>query len=61
MSKFRYTIDKNRIYTLTYDDVTLEVTGEYILSLVYKEAYLSKLFYEDFDQSKISGNQEEAS
>ena len=61
MSKFRYTIDKNRIYTLTYDDVTFEVTGDYILKLIYKEAYLSKLFYEYFDQSKISGNQEEPS
>lgn len=53
MSKFRYTIDKNKIYTLTYDDITFEVTGDYILKLIYREAYLSKLFFEDYPEPSV--------
>jgi hypothetical protein len=48
MSKFRYVIFPNRVYTLEYEDgYRFEVTGQQILDMFYRNAQLDKLFFEE--------------
>lgn len=45
-SKFKYPIDPNKVYTLQYDDFSIEVTGEDILGAFRRGAYLDKVLSE---------------
>lgn len=52
-SKFKYPIDSARIYTLQYDDFSVEVTGEEILAAFRRGAYLDKILEESDTWQKI--------
>lgn len=47
MSKFKYTIDPDRVYTLSYDDengqMKYEVSGKEIIASFRREAFLNKI------------------
>lgn len=43
MTKFRYPIFPDRTYTLEYEDITYEVSGEEILAIFYRQAKLEEL------------------
>jgi hypothetical protein len=45
-SKFKYPIDPNKVYTLNYDDVSAEVTGEDILAMFRRGVYLDRILAE---------------
>lgn len=48
MSKFKYTIDPEKTYTLNYDDengkLEYEVTGKEIIASFRREAFLEQLY-----------------
>lgn len=50
MTKFKYTIDPDRIYTLSYDDengkMEKEITGAEILAAFRRDIFLDKLLAE---------------
>jgi hypothetical protein len=46
MSKFRYPIFPDRTYTIVYEDFEYEVTGEDIIAMFRRGAYLEKMFEE---------------
>jgi hypothetical protein len=52
-SKFKYPIDPNKVYTLQYDDLSTEVTGEEILAIFRRGAYLDKLLSELGDWKEV--------
>lgn len=47
MSEFKYRIDPERVYTLSYDDengqIEYEVSGKQIIASFRREAFLNKL------------------
>jgi hypothetical protein len=45
-SKFKYPIDPNKVYTLQYEDFSIEVTGEEIVASFRRGAYLDKILEE---------------
>ena len=45
-SKFKYPIDPNKVYTLQYEDFSIEVTGEEIIASFRRGAYLDKILEE---------------
>lgn len=48
MSKFKYTIDPDKVYTLSWDDdeMTREVTGAEILAAFRRDTFLTKMLLE---------------
>ena len=52
-SKFKYPINPNKVYTLQYDDLSTEVTGEEILAIFRRGAYLDKLLSELGDWKEV--------
>ncbi len=46
MPKFRYPIFPDRTYTIVYEDFEYEVTGEDIIGMFRRGAYLEKMFEE---------------
>ena len=46
MSKFRYPIFPDRTYTIVYEDFEYEVTGEEIVAMFRRGAYLEKILEE---------------
>jgi hypothetical protein len=51
MSKFRYPIDLERIYTIFYDGFEIEVSGEEIWMMFRRGALLDRQLQELFDES----------
>jgi hypothetical protein len=45
-SKFKYPIDPSKVYTLQYEDFSIEVTGEEIVASFRRGAYLDKILEE---------------
>jgi hypothetical protein len=45
-SKFKYPIDPSKVYTLQYEDFSIEITGEDILGAFRRSAYLDKILSE---------------
>jgi hypothetical protein len=45
-SKFKYPIDPSKVYTLQYEDFSIEVTGEEIIASFRRGAYLDKILEE---------------
>lgn len=56
-SKFKYPIDPNKVYTLQYEDFSIEVSGEEILSVFRRGAYLDKVLSEIDDFKGIWNNE----
>lgn len=52
MSKFRYPIFPDRTYTIVYEDFDYEVTGEDIIAMFRRGAYLEEMF-KDLDMSHL--------
>lgn len=44
--KFKYPIDPDKVYTLQYEDFSIEITGEEILAAFRRGAYLDKVLEE---------------
>jgi hypothetical protein len=42
-NKFKYPIFPDRLYTLTYDDMSTEVLGQDILNMFYRTTFLDKI------------------
>jgi hypothetical protein len=45
-SKFKYPIDPTKVYTLQYEDFSIEISGEEILGAFRRGAYLEKILAE---------------
>jgi hypothetical protein len=45
-SKFKYPIDPAKVYTLQYEEFSVEVSGEEILAAFRRSAYLDKILEE---------------
>jgi hypothetical protein len=52
MSKFRYPIFPDRTYTIVYDDFDYEVTGEEIVAMFRRGAYLEDML-KDLDTRSL--------
>ena len=52
MSKFRYPIFHDRTYTIEYEDFNYEVTGEDIIAMFRRGAYLEEMF-KDLDMRSL--------
>lgn len=52
MSKFRYPIFHDRTYTIEYEDFNYEVTGEDIIAMFRRGAYLEEMF-KDLDTRSL--------
>jgi hypothetical protein len=52
MSKFRYPIFPDRTYTIIYEDFEYEVTGEEIIAMFRRGAYLEDMF-KDLDMRSL--------
>ena len=42
-SKFKFPIYPDRVYTLKYEDFSVEVSGEEILAMFYRDAHLENM------------------
>lgn len=51
-SKFKFIIFPDRKYTLVWDDLTVEVTGEDIMAQFRRSSYLEHLMYKIDEQNK---------
>lgn len=60
MSKFRYPIFTDRTYTIVYEDFDYEVTGEDIIAMFRRGAYLEEML-KDLDTKSLDtlGHSEE--
>jgi hypothetical protein len=52
MSKFRYPIFPDRVYTIVYEDFDYEITGEDIITYFRRGAYLEEMF-KDLDMRSL--------
>jgi hypothetical protein len=52
MSKFRYPIFPDRVYTIVYEDFDYEITGEEIVASFRRGAYLEDMF-KDLDMRSL--------
>jgi hypothetical protein len=52
MSKFRYPIFPDRVYTIVYEDFDYEITGEDIVAYFRRGAYLEEMF-KDLDMRSL--------
>lgn len=52
MSKFRYPIFPDRTYTIEYEDFDYEITGENIIAMFRRGAYLEEMF-KDLDMISL--------
>jgi hypothetical protein len=60
-SKFKYPIDPNKVYTLNYEDISAEVTGEDILSMFRRGVYLDRILTEVNEYGWGTNNDEKES
>ena len=52
MSKFRYPIFPDRTYTIVYEDFDYEISGEDIIAMFRRGAYLEEMF-KDLDMNHL--------
>jgi hypothetical protein len=55
-NKFKYPIDPSKVYTLNYEDISAEVTGEDILSAFRRGVYLDRILAEVNDYGWETNN-----